>query len=75
MTTPDPRRRIAAYEAPAVLGIPEGTVRSWASRGLVYSIGVDEQHRPLYAVTDLARLRDRPRRGPRRRLCLTCDNG
>jgi hypothetical protein len=72
--TPDPRQRIAAYEAPALLGVPEGTVRSWASRGLVYSVGVDEQHRPLYLATDLQALRDRPRRGPRPRPCLTCDN-
>jgi hypothetical protein len=71
MIEPDPRQRIAAYEAPALLGIPEGTVRSWASRGLVYSVGVDQQHRPLYLATDLQQLRDRPRRGPRTAMRLT----
>lgn len=71
----DPRRRITAAEAPAVVGVPEGTVRSWASRGLVYSVGVDPNGRPLYTVTDLEQLRDRPRRGPRPAPSLTSDNG
>lgn len=66
----DPRSRIAAWEAPALLGVPAGTVRSWASLGLVYSVGIDEQNRPLYPVATLEQLRDRRRRGPKRHATL-----
>jgi hypothetical protein len=66
-STPDPRRRLAAYEAPDAIGVPAATVRGWAHHGLVYSCGIDQQHRPVYWQTDLEHLRDRPRRGPKRR--------
>lgn len=70
----DPRRRITAAEAPDVIGVPAGTVRSWASRSLIYACGVDHRHQPLYWLRDLEQLRDRPHPGPRTRVHLTPDD-
>lgn len=67
----DERRRIAAYEAPAAVGVPAATVRSWARRGRIYAVAIDPQGRPLYLTADLTRLRDRPGLGPRRPPHLT----
>lgn len=47
---------IGAHEAPAILGIPSGTIRSQASRGRLLARGLDGQDRPLYAVADIRRL-------------------
>jgi DNA-binding transcriptional MerR regulator len=66
----DQRRRITAHEAPDTIGVPAATVRSWASRGLVYSCGLDGNSRPIYWQHDLEQLRDRPRRGPRQRVTV-----
>lgn len=55
------RHLFSAAEAEVALGIPAGTVRSWASRKRIYPYGLDERHRPLFDRDDLVRLRDRRR--------------
>jgi hypothetical protein len=47
-----------AADAQRELGIPAGTVRSWASREWLYSFGLDRVGRPMYRGQDLIRLRD-----------------
>jgi hypothetical protein len=48
---------LTARQAQQYLGIPSGTVYSWASRGGVRSLDHDQMGRPLYDVGDLLRLR------------------
>ena len=47
-----------ATDAEHELGIPAGTVRSWASREQIYSFGLSLDGRPMYRGQDLIRLRD-----------------
>lgn len=49
-----------AADAQRELGIPAGTVRSWASRERLWSYGLDLAGRPMYRGQDLIRLRDHP---------------
>lgn len=51
---------ITSVDAETYLGIPRGTVRSWASRGLVRSYESNANGRPLYDAVLLADLRDDP---------------
>lgn len=44
---------VTAAEAPLRLGIPSGTVRSWACRGRIGQYSVDDHGRPLYRRVDL----------------------
>lgn len=53
---PDPIL-LTARQAEQYLGIPSGTVYSWASRGLLRSLDHTPDGRPLYDVGDLLRLR------------------
>jgi hypothetical protein len=53
---PDPILLTAA-QAQQYLGIPAGTVRSWASRDHLQSHDRDQHGHPLYDLLDLARLR------------------
>lgn len=72
---PDRPVYVAAHEGPALVGVPAGTIRRWASEAsgddglpLLAARGLDAQGRPLYWKSDLEQLRDRPRRagrGPR----------
>lgn len=48
---------LTARQAQQYLGIPSGTVYSWASRSLLRSLDHDPLGRPLYDVGDLLRLR------------------
>lgn len=57
---PDPVLLTAA-DAHRYLGIPDGTIRSWASRGLLRSYDRDPSGRPLYDAADLHTLNDRSR--------------
>jgi hypothetical protein len=56
LAQPDPIV-LTAHEAARYMGIPGGTVRSWASRGLLRPLG-ERDGWPAYDVADLARLRD-----------------
>jgi hypothetical protein len=53
---PDPVL-VTARQAQQYLGIPSGTVYSWASRGALRSLDHTPDGRPLYDVADLLRLR------------------
>lgn len=44
---------ITAREAARYLGVPAGTVRSWASRGRIHVVG-RRRHETLYDAADLA---------------------
>jgi hypothetical protein len=46
-----------AVDAQRELGIPAGTVRSWASREQLYSFGMSHDGRPMYRFRDLINLR------------------
>lgn len=48
---------VTARQAEQYLGIPSGTVYSWASRRLLRSLDHTPDGRPLYDVGDLLRLR------------------
>lgn len=52
---PDPVL-LSAPDAHRYLGIPGGTVRSWASRGVLRALDRDGSGRPLYAADDLTHL-------------------
>lgn len=74
MSILDRAQLVAAHEAPALLGVPAGTVRYWASHlagpdklPLLAPRGLDGRGRPLYSRADLEALRDRPRRTGRAR--------
>jgi hypothetical protein len=54
-TAPDPLL-LTARQAQQYLGIPSGTVYSWASRRQLHSLDHDRNGRPLYDVADLLRL-------------------
>jgi hypothetical protein len=54
---PDPVLLTAA-QAGQYLGIPPGTVRSWAGRGQLRAWDRDRAGRPLYDADDLRNLRD-----------------
>jgi hypothetical protein len=53
---PDPIL-LTARQAEQYLGIPSGTVYSWAGRRQVRSLDHDDAGRPLYDVGDLLKLR------------------
>jgi hypothetical protein len=54
LAQPDPIV-LTARDAERYMGIPGGTVRSWASRGLLRPLG-ERDGWPAYDVSDLARL-------------------
>lgn len=54
----DDERPVSAAEAARALGVRPGTVRSWASRGLLHSMGDDRSGRALYRLGNVRRLRD-----------------
>jgi hypothetical protein len=56
LAQPDPIV-LTARDAEQYMGIPTGTVRSWASRGLLHSLGLRDGW-PAYDAADLAALRD-----------------
>jgi hypothetical protein len=56
-TAPDPLL-LTARQAQQYLGIPSGTVYSWASRRQLHSLAHDGNGRPLYDVADLLRLNE-----------------
>lgn len=49
---------LTAAQAHQQLGIPAGTIRSWASRSVLVAFVLDEQDRPLYRTADLVALRN-----------------
>jgi hypothetical protein len=49
---------LTARQAQQYLGIPSGTVYSWASRRRLHSLDYDGNGRPLYDVADLLQLRE-----------------
>jgi len=50
------RELLPAADLARVLGVPDGTVRSWASRGALVRVRYDAAGRPLYRVKDGAAL-------------------
>lgn len=48
---------LTARQAQQYLGIPAGTVYSWASRGELRALDRDSHARPRYSVGDLLHLR------------------
>lgn len=54
----DRRRRIAAHESMRWTGVPAATVRVWAYRGRLHSVGLDTRGYPLYRVVDVIALRN-----------------
>lgn len=59
MTPPDDRRVITATEAHRELGIPAGTVRSWASRRLIFAVSIGRDGQRWYRLADILALRHR----------------
>jgi len=55
MSPPDERRTITASEAQA-LGIPAGTIRSWASRGELYAVSIGPDRQRWYRLADVLKL-------------------
>lgn len=49
---------LTASQAEQYLRIPAGTVRSWASRGVLRDLDCDPAGRPRYSVADLLARRD-----------------
>lgn len=47
------RRVITAAEAEQYLGIPAATVRKWASRGRVHSVGIAHRGQRWYRLRDI----------------------
>jgi excisionase family DNA binding protein len=56
MRTPDDRRVITAREAAESLGIPAGTVRSWASRGDLFAVSIGRDGQRWYLLSDVMNL-------------------
>jgi DNA-binding transcriptional MerR regulator len=64
-------RLVSAAEAARLTGIPAGTIRHWAARQRLFSVGLDKDGRPLYRLSEIKALRAATRR--RRRRSLTND--
>jgi DNA-binding transcriptional MerR regulator len=47
------RRHITAREAQESLGIPAGTIRGWASKGLLLAVQTDENREQGYRLKDV----------------------
>jgi DNA-binding transcriptional MerR regulator len=64
---PDRYRHITAAEAETTLGVPSATVRAWAARGKLHSVGKERDGSLWYRLEDvlrLATLRHSRRRSP-----------
>lgn len=59
--------RLATARGFAVLGIPAGTVRAWASQGLIHAAGKAPGGAHLYDIAEVSAVADRPRKTPGRR--------
>jgi DNA-binding transcriptional MerR regulator len=59
MTPPDDRRTITATEAARTLGIPSGTVRSWASRQLIFAVAIGRDGQKWYRLDQVLALAGR----------------
>ena len=53
-------RLLTAAQAQQYLGVPAGTVRYWASRGLLHCRGRNPRGIPLYEAARIVELRDPP---------------
>lgn len=53
---PDHYRHITATEAASTLGIPSATIRAWAARGKLYSVGKQRDRTLWYRLEDVLRL-------------------
>ena len=49
--------------AAALLGVSDGTIRSWASRGQLQRRGINERRRTVYSVDDLYAMKPRAAQG------------
>lgn len=58
---PDPEVIAGSRAAAEAFGIPEGTIRSWVSRGRLRPLGYDEHGWTLFDVEDLRRLAQQAR--------------
>lgn len=59
--------RLATARGFNALGIPAGTVRAWASGGLVTAVGKAPGGAHLYAIAEVSAVADRPRKTRGRR--------
>jgi DNA-binding transcriptional MerR regulator len=60
------RDHVSTDQAAELAGVPEGTVRSWASRGLLLAVATVNGVR-YYAAAEVLRVEARTRRRPRLR--------
>lgn len=54
---PDDRRTITAAEAQRSLGIPAGTIRSWASRQRIFAVSIGPDGQRWYRLDQVVALR------------------
>lgn len=58
---------LATARAFTVLGVPAGTVRAWASEGLIRAVGKAPGGAHLYQIAEVSAVADRPRKTRGRR--------
>lgn len=59
--------RLATARAFRAFGIPDATIRRWASDGLITARGKAPGGAHLYDITEVSEVADRPRRKPGRK--------
>lgn len=59
--------RLATANGFKALNIPPGTIRAWASAGLIHAVGKAPGGAHLYDIGEVSAVADRPKRRPGRR--------
>lgn len=63
-------KALTTVQAAALAGVKPQTISMWVARGKLHAAGQDENGRPLYWQTDVARVEKATRKGARRNVGL-----